>query len=151
VPDATASPIHRTDAGNGLEGGVSHHATLFQVSNTSTQTCTLTGVPTIHLFGPHHRPAHLPLCPNCGDYLFPAEPVHPVTLKPGAKADFIVGYVLGEIAGETCEHVTHLELQLKGADHPIQFNFFGSPNADSPVCDIDVLPWQPASAKPPAD
>jgi Protein of unknown function (DUF4232) len=151
-----------TSIPDGPAGGLGHGALVYQVTNASQKLCTLEGVPSLRLFDDRKRKLELSscaecdsnirltlfkqqdstreliLCPNCGDYLFPARPSEVVHLHPGESAHFLVGWYHYEGPEYRCVRVSRVEVLLATTVKPLIFTLGGS------VCDkLDVSTWQP--------
>ena len=148
----------------GPAGGLGHDALVYQVTNASQKLCTLEGVPSLRLFDDRKRKLELSscaecdsnirlnlfkqqdsmgeliLCPNCGDYLFPARAAEAVHLHPGESAHFLVGWYHYEGPEYRCGRVSRVEVLLATTMKPLIFTLGGS------VCDkLDVSTWRPGS------
>jgi hypothetical protein len=120
------------------DGGAGHFANAFQVTNSSHETCTLQGVPRLHLLDRQGRVVDAPVCAGCGDYLFGAKAAEPVELKPGASANFLLGAFHGDAAHENCHTFARIQVELAALARPLEFQFHGG---DVATCGLNESPW----------
>ena len=123
----------------GPDGGADHAAFVFQVQNTSQQSCTVSGVPHLRFLNRKNEAVSMPVCANCVDYLFAAKMSKPVTLLPDQSAYFLIGLLNGSVPGVVCRQLFRMEIVLPSGTRPLSFNF----PVHWPVCDLDVTAWQP--------
>jgi hypothetical protein len=123
----------------GPEGGLSHFAYAYQVTNTSNRTCWLYGVPALRILGAYGQVVDAFICAGCADYLFNAKVAEPVTLKPGGIAHFLLGAFHGDETTEACAIFRNVEVRLPGGGKPLRFTFAG---ANVPTCDLDESAWR---------
>jgi hypothetical protein len=121
------------------EGGLSHFAYAYQVTNTSDRTCRLYGVPALRILDRRGRIVNMPVCAGCGDYLFDAKAAQPVTLKPGGTAHFLLGAFHGDVTVDECRTFINVEVRLPAGGKPMRFTFAG---ADVPTCGLDESAWR---------
>lgn len=77
----------------GADAGMSHWVDALEFMNKSAASCQLSGVPSIDLLTADRKRLPVPVCPNCGAYMFPAYAIRPVVLKPGEKAHALISSV----------------------------------------------------------
>src|ERR1019366_8508794 len=78
------------------DGGAGHQTHIFQVTNSSRQSCTLNGFPPLRFLDRRNQVGHLRVCRNCIDYLVhPVQPVQMITLGPGESSHFLIGWMSG--------------------------------------------------------
>jgi len=112
-----------------LNDGKWHDAHIYDVTNASTQSCALGGVPRItfsHLEGKSYTWIPSP-CPNCADTLFQPRPNGWIDLNPGGSAHFIVVATrFNADAGRfrlICTLVDTIDLILPGENQSIRLPF----------------------------
>jgi hypothetical protein len=84
----------------GTEGATGHLEVTLALHNASQRTCTLRGYPGARLLGAGGAPLALTVKRGGGFFPDSQRPARPVTLKPGGRARFGVGFVTNnEFAG----------------------------------------------------
>jgi hypothetical protein len=122
----------------GPDGGAGNSASVFQVVNSSRQTCILTGVPILRLLNERDQPLNLTICANCEDYIFPAKAIGIVTLHSGDAAHFLMGLRFADESESRCGKLSRVDLLLNDSVKPLEFDFGGWR-----VCGkIDVSAWR---------
>jgi hypothetical protein len=110
-------------AARAIGAGLGHVGVLFTVHNTAAQGCRLAGYAGLRLLGPGARPLPTTVHHSAsGTYLFPPIAKHPVALKPGGYAAFMLEYEdnpWGALASEpyakACPAATGAKVTLPGA------------------------------------
>jgi hypothetical protein len=127
----------KTSTPAGPDGGLGHYAYVYQVTNSSQQVCTLSGVPRVRLVDEHNRELHISICTNCVDYIFAARPSEMVILPPGGSAHFLVGASVIDAPGHQCNKPSRLDVFPGMSSKPFLFKF------GSAVCDkANVSAWR---------
>jgi Protein of unknown function (DUF4232) len=107
-----------------VDGGLGHHAMTIDVKNLSSSLCSLQGVPALTLLDKANHPLCVPVCPNCGGYLFPKQAVQEVLLPPNASAYLIVGFNINDGVGP-CRNAKTLSLRLSGQRNKLKISVGG--------------------------
>lgn len=120
--DKKCNPEQLKTSTKGLAGGASHFGYALEVTNVSTATCLLEGVPDIRV--PGDSATKIPTCANCADYLFQQRSPEPVILRTGASAYSLLG--LFNAAGEPCRKIDLVQIVLPGSSHALEFHRLAS-------------------------
>lgn len=138
------SGLLKTSTPDGPDGGAGHFAYVYQVTNSSQQTCTLSGVPRVRLLDEHHRDLHISICSNCDDYIFASRPSGVVPLRPGGSAHLLVGVDIIEAPGHHCVAPSWVAVFPAKSSEPLLFKF------NYIVCDkINESAWRAGSYEKP--
>jgi hypothetical protein len=93
VSSCNASQLSATeDRKDGMAGGAGNQALTISIQNRSPSPCVLRGIPELTLSDASNHPLSTHVCSNCGDYLFPRQPVKTIFLEPNRSAYVLVGY-----------------------------------------------------------
>jgi hypothetical protein len=134
----------KLSASDGPDGGLGHYSYVFAVTNSSQQTCTLSGVPRIRLVDEHDRDLKISTCANCQDYMFDARPSGVVLLRPGESAHLLVGVFIIDAPGHHCVIPSRLDVFAGINQKPLAFKF------GHPACDkINESAWRAGIYKKP--
>jgi hypothetical protein len=101
-PKGCDSELLKTSVPEPPDVGLGHYAYVYQVTNSSQQTCTLSGVARVRLLDEHRRDLHMSICSNCDDYMFASRPSEVVPLRPGRSAHLMVGVHIIDAPGHHC-------------------------------------------------
>lgn len=122
------------------DGGLGHQAHVFQVTNSSRQSCTLNGFPPLRFLDHQNQVVQLRVCGNCLDYLVhPVQPVQIITLGPGESSHFLIGWVSGPIPEHTCRDVSRIDVLF--GKSMLRFDLFGE-NQSFSMCDVTETAWR---------
>jgi hypothetical protein len=123
----------------GPDGGAGNSAYIFQVTNTSSKTCVLSGVPTLDLFDERGgRVRTIMICANCANYLFSAKRSETIRLQPGGSAHFLLGLRIADGSDAHCQKLSRVEVLLENRAESLTFHF-----GDWRVCGrVDVSAWR---------
>jgi hypothetical protein len=75
-----------------MDGGAGNQALTISIQNRSPSPCVLQGIPALTLLDSSSRPLSTHICANCGDYLFPKQPLKTIFLETNKSAYVLVGY-----------------------------------------------------------
>ena len=142
VPGPASPPCRSTQLKTSTaapDGGLSHLAYAYQVTNTSTQVCSLEGAPSLRLADAKGREVNAPICAGCGDYLFDSRAAELVVLAPGSSAHFLLGAYHGDPATDVCRTFSRVEVEFPGRGKPLVFAFAG---ASVPTCGLHESAWR---------
>ena len=126
----------------GPDGGAGHFVFVYQVHNSSQKTCKLIGVPKLYFFDQQGKRKTVKVCPNCSDYIYPAEATSLIILDPGKSAHFLLGAVLGnEIPSVICQQISRISVFPRKNTFPLSFSL--SFPQQTIVCgQINVSSWR---------
>jgi hypothetical protein len=133
---------------DGPDGGLGHFAYVYQVMNSSRRSCTLNGVPRLHLFDKQNREWKIPICANCSDYMFTPRPAELINLRPGESAHILFGIDVVEGPGHDCRRITRLQVFPEEGRTPMTFHFGAASSEGLEICDkLSMSAWQAGAYK----
>jgi hypothetical protein len=91
-----------------------HYATIYSLTNIGTSTCRLSGYPRVVSEYPSGRPIAVAVHHTDGPPW--GEPPRVVTVRPGAQAGLLIGYIANPL-GSACVHRTLFKITLPATSH----------------------------------